>query len=120
MRRAAFLVMASGVLAGVAASTGAGPFSGLRNTGHHAMAAQVGHYSPLTASDLYPSPSAPTPVVQTIVVQDPPLPAPVPEETEPAASPSEDPEATEQPQPTEHCDDGCSGGAGTQTPETDD
>jgi hypothetical protein len=109
-RRAAALVMATGLAAGLAAANGVGPFSMLHHAASPRLVARVEHHEPLIASDLYPAPTMPTPIVQTVVVQDPPPPPPAPARAA-SGSAAPRPEPTPGPEPTQsapagYCDDG--------------
>jgi hypothetical protein len=108
------LVALSGVITGVAAAGHVGPFAALGAAAEHTVATQLPS-TPLRADSLYPAPTQPPAVHETIVITDPArfapasaasgTPAPTPESTatpEPTASPS--------PTTTPCHDDDCGGG----------
>ncbi len=108
------LVGLSGVITGVAAAGHVGPFATLGAAAEHTVATQLPS-TPLRADSMYPAPTPPPTVHETIVITDPAppartsaasgTPAPTPESTataEPSASPS--------PTPTPCHGDDCGGG----------
>lgn len=73
--RSVVIVAAAGVATALAVQSHAGPFAKL--TGAQEKLPQAAQKNPLDAASLYPAPPVPTPIVQTIVIQDPPPPPPV-------------------------------------------
>ena len=78
--RTCTIVIGCGVLTGLAVQSQSGPFAKLTSAEAKSVSAPA---SELSAGSLYPAPSQPTPIVQTIVVQDPPTPAAAPSEAWP-------------------------------------
>jgi hypothetical protein len=105
------LVALSGVITGVAAAGHVGPFAALGAATQHTVASQLPSV-PLRADSLYPSPTQPPAVNETIVVTDPARPA-APRSSAtpyPSSGGSATPEPTASPSPTGSCGDDCGGG----------
>jgi hypothetical protein len=104
---AGFLVALTGVVAGVAAAAGVGPFSALVVSNAVAVVATATP-RPLTASTLYPPPTNPPPT-QRLVVEPYPEQEGPPAPAEPYASPST---TAATPLPTACWEDDCSSAGG--------
>ena len=104
------LVALSGVITGVAAAGHVGPFAALGVAAQHTVATQLPSV-PLRADSLYPAPTQPPELHETIVVTDPPRAASSAPGT--LAPGARSPESTASPSPSSQpCYDDCGGGGG--------
>jgi hypothetical protein len=107
------LVALSGVITGVAAAGHVGPFAALGAAAQHTVATQLPSV-PLRADSLYPAPTPPPTVHETIVVTDPaPSRAPSLAGTStPGAAETPAPSASPSPTSQPCHDEDCGGGGG--------
>ena len=109
----AVLVGLTGVITGVGAAGHVGPFAALGAAVQHTVAVRL-PCAPLRADSLYPAPTKPPTVHETIVITDP---APTARPTSgysgrPSETATATPWPTATPSPTPWCDDSCGGGGG--------
>ncbi|MFZ0180194.1 MAG: hypothetical protein WAL84_10050 [Candidatus Dormiibacterota bacterium] len=106
------LVGLAGVVTGVGAAGHIGPFAALGAAAQHTVAAQLPG-APLRADSLYPPPTKPPTVRETIVITDPaPTARPGSGYSTGGPSSTATPRPTATAAPAPWCDDSCSGGGG--------